>query len=137
MIYIFLSGFLGFCVFDAYRIRRHYDETGVFAPTFRWGIGTVVHGAVYAAAGVMALVVNFDVLGSCCNFEFFPRLDGNLAGPVLRGFGLGLAGPAGLARYRTSSAAVSQREGADFGELGSHAPLSRRAMSVLKTLLMR
>lgn len=136
MMYVFLSGIAGFFVFDAYRFRRYRDETGVRAMTLDYPIGVLVHAAVYVAAGVLAVAINWDVLQSCDNVEQFPNFSECMTGPLLRGFGLGLAGPAGLSRSRAARTA-GQSDGSDFGELGARATAVDKAKAALNFVLMR
>jgi hypothetical protein len=144
MMYVFLAGVMGFFVYDTYRVRRTWDETGRLEVTFRSLLGLGVHLFVYLGCGLFGLAINFDVLGSCCAWSWFPELNDGIAGPSLRAFALGLAGPAGLSKGRVAGvtsdglggdASVSKL---DFGDLNvARQAVHSRIVAYLRVLFMR
>jgi hypothetical protein len=98
MLYVALSGILGFFVFDCYRVHYVYSQKGVYMITFGSFLGILVHISVYIAAGILALFVNLDTMHQCCSWQWLPTLNQDMVGPLVRGFGIGLAGPAGLSK---------------------------------------
>jgi len=137
MAYVFLSGLLGFVVFDAYRIRKMYDESGVLALTGGTVLVVFVHVSVYLAAGALAIFVNLDVLTRYFGWQLFPHVSGDIVGPLLRGFGLGLAGPAGLSQTSKGDSRAGKNRERDLGDLGADGGIGKEIGAALNLFLMR
>ena len=110
VVYIVIAALLGFFVYDAYRINSNYRKTGRIELTTFSFPGLLSHASVYVAAGIVALFVNIDILGSCCSHRVFPEAPMNLSMPMARAFGIGLLGPAGIAAWNNSSNRDASKE---------------------------
>jgi hypothetical protein len=137
MITIFICGILGFLVFDGYRVYRTREQYGVTALNVGGKIGWGVHAFIYLCAGILAVFVNIDVLSSCCSSNLLPALSHDLVGTVLRGFGVGIAGPAGLSKWTPVPASTTVVPQADFGDMSVPASTSRAIRTAFDALLMR
>jgi hypothetical protein len=138
MLYILASGALGFFVFDCYRVRSIYKNRGIVLITFTDYQALFAHAMVYLAAGILALFVNLDAVGRCCGWHWFSDMNNDIVGPLLRGFGIGVAGPAGL----SSKGKIEQLEkssrtvGTAFDDLTNTRSGTGRIKFAIKTLLM-
>lgn len=137
MIYVFLSGCLGFLAFDAYRVRLVWERTGAVILIFRTAPEFLMHLMVYLAAGIIAVGVNIDVLLSHSPVSFAPPLQAWLLGPIGRGFMLGLAGSAGISKGRVAPTQTHYAEGSDQGDMAGGATVYSRAVAALKFLFLR
>lgn len=137
MIYVFLAGVFGFLVFDAYRARKVWEKTGAVVLTFGSFVGVLTHILVYVAAGILAVFINLDILIAVYDMALWPDFDDSILGSVVRGFGLGLAGPAGLSRGQIGPEAEDAAIGSDFGDLPSSSTYLQRIRAALKFILMR
>lgn len=96
MLLVALAGVVGFLIFDGYRVNLIRQKKGVveiFADGFA---GVLVKLFVYLCAGGLAIFASLDVL-----LQFEPTVGNKqeLIGSYLRGFAIGLAGPAGISKY--------------------------------------
>jgi hypothetical protein len=132
MLYIVFSGMLGFFVFDCYRIHSIYTKKKILFITFRNFLGIVIHISVYFAAGILALFVNLDTVSACCGWQWMPSLGQDMVGPLVRGFGIGLAGPAGLSKSKGARPAHGDQA---FDDLATRP--SGKIMAYVNALLMR
>ncbi len=134
MFFVFFSGIVGFLVFDAYRFRRMLDATGQKVLTFGSALGVLVHLGVYFAAGVFAVFVSLDVV---IDWGFFSAPNDEMVGPLMRGFALGVAGPAGLSRTPSIKRGKVNFQRKDLGTLEGRVSVGRRVKSYLDILLLR
>ena len=138
MLYVLLSGVLGFVVFDSYRIRALYAKAGVLHITFPTMLGVSIHLFVYVAAGILALFVNLDTIQVCCGWHWLSDANDHLVGPLLRGFGIGLAGPAGLSKGRSSVAGkLNTNNKKAFDDLSVSPSFLDRARMYANVIFMR
>jgi hypothetical protein len=101
MLFIFIAGALGFFVFDIYRMYSDRIKDGHLLVTFPHIKGLSAHLFIYAAAGVLGLMTNIDILYSETVTFIGSRNElGELAGPILRSFSLGILGPAALKKAK-------------------------------------
>lgn len=138
MIYIFLSGVLGFLVYDGYRIHKTFVKTGRLEFTFFSLFGFIVHVLVYVSCGILGIFANLDVLSACCNWSVFTSANDSMVGPALRAFAIGLAGPAGLSKGKTSLAAEHDDQATkSIDDLTTSKGVAKELGVYLKILFMR
>ena len=103
MIIVFLSGFLGFFVFDVYRMYSYKLRDGHLIITFNEFNGLAAHSILYAAAGFLGLITNIDTLvQNAVSLTGSLEELSELSGSILRSFSLGILGPAGLKKSNTN-----------------------------------
>jgi hypothetical protein len=137
MFYVWVAGVLGFFVFDCYRVRSAYGRNKKMALVTLSSVeGVLVHCGVYVAAGILAVFVNLDTIERCCNWEWLPNLNQNIIGPLARGFGIGIAGPAGISRGKVPADQSGSVDRA-FDDLSSTSTKWRALIAYLRILLMR
>ncbi|MEM9761343.1 MAG: hypothetical protein AAF968_02320 [Pseudomonadota bacterium] len=117
MIGVFLSGVIGFFVFDAYRIYKESTKTGSIFVTFPNFQGISAHFIVYFAAGLLGVFVNLDVIILTLRGDA-----DDLTGAMLRAFSLGLMGPAALAKGQQSVQSRQERGASE--EVADDTPVS-------------
>lgn len=139
MIYVALCGIVGFLVFDGYRINLIRQEKKVIE-IFSDGLtGVLVKIFVYLCAGALAIFASLDVL---LEHSFFEPMTPELVGSYLRGFAIGLAGPAGISKYDSDAGIPEgapprdQEKSLDTLEIGSPS-LSRKVVFALRRQFLR
>lgn len=99
MLIVFLSGALGFLIFDIYRIYAEAANRGHLIVTFFNFKAISAHLVIYFAAGFLGVFVNADVLLNYTQEGDFVGIHiSELFGALLRAFSLGVLGPAGLSK---------------------------------------
>jgi hypothetical protein len=137
MFLVIISGILGFFVFDCYRIHSIYRQRSIMFITFSNPLGILVHGAVYLAAGILALFVNLDTIGRCCEWQWFPSMSQDMVGPLMRGFGIGLAGPAALSKGTVEVDHKPKRIGKVVDDISRTEGTEGKVSQYVRKLLMR
>ncbi len=138
MIYVALCGIMGFIVFDVYRINRIRSEKG-YVEVFTDGyIGIITKIGVYSGAGILACFASTDVLLGVSPEILFgvspaSGISADLSGSYLRGFAIGLAGPAGISKYDTDAGMPEPQ--APHGNEGTADTIDPQATSVGKQML--
>lgn len=136
MIMVFLAGAAGFFVFDIYRAYADWKRDGHFVFIFAHKKGMLAHASVYFAAGLLGFITNIDTLYSESVSVLGGRDQlGELTGPILRAFSLGILGPAGLKRAQTGGATM---RAASDGVTIEETPVSDASFSdYIRYFLMR
>ena len=109
MFWVGICGSIGFFVFDMYRIQLVKEEKGYLElyTDGVWGIFAKI--GVYFAAFFVSVFASIDVLLSIESSSIF-RIESDLVGSYIRGFTIGLAGPAGISKYNTDAGMPTQKE---------------------------
>lgn len=117
MFFVALSGIFGFLIFDGYRLNFVRQKKGV-VEFFSDGLfGILVKVFVYFCAGALAIFASLDVL---IGQPFWCSPSQEFVGSYLRGFAIGLAGPAGISKYDPNAGiSISEKPPNHAGSLDS------------------